>query len=123
MKAEKTRVKKGVAALTTWWNCKESERTKEEERRGLTGTVTSLREALLTTILVVYSMLKKNRTTVSFALRRGTPGPGLQPSLLERFLLVLPDSPKTALQFPPVWYLSRIQVPMLPQKACMAVRV
>ena len=42
----------------------------------LTGTVTSLREALLTTILIVYNMLKKNKTIDSLVERRGRPGPG-----------------------------------------------
>lgn len=110
-------VKNGVEARTTWWNFGRKLVSKNRttlSHTGLTGTVTSLSEALLTTMFRVYRMLNRNSTSSSLALRLGTglwwggeaevsaPAPGR--AVLGSIRM-------------------RINVPIVPQKACRAVKV
>ena len=80
----------------------------------LTGTVTSLSEALLTTMFRVYKMLNRNSTNSSLAFRFG-----VRPWWGGETDVSAPAPGRAVLGS----IRMRINVPMVPQKVCNAVKV
>ena len=91
-----------------------------KEGEGRTGTVTSFKDALLTTMLTVYKMLNKNNTHFS----RRLSGAGRVDMAGElRGRPPLRRAGRRAPNWESLFQCRRMVVPMEPQNACRAVRV